>query len=68
MKGWQNRVISEKRELDTKISKLTLSLSVLEIPYAERDRLQEQRTHMERYSKVLKDRINNFEEVESPHV
>lgn len=60
----QQRVVTEKKELDEKLGKLNLFLlgeKFGELTDAERDRLNRQARHMGEYSAVLGDRIAAFE-------
>lgn len=60
---YQTRVIEEKRELDTKLSKLELYLSGSEfakLDPMERERLKAQFRVMRWYSEILHDRIESF--------
>lgn len=63
MQPHQQRVIEEKEELDIKIEKLTSFFETKlfhEIDILEQNRLKTQLHHMGEYSKILSDRINNF--------
>lgn len=63
LKDWQTRVLDEKNELDTRISKLTsfmLTEAFLVLSRAEQELLTEQRQHMLGYSTVLGVRIARF--------
>ncbi len=64
MKPHQERVVTEKSQLDEKIDKLRAFLSgdvFLTLPGDERARLSCQLGHMQGYSAVLGDRIAAFE-------
>jgi len=60
----QQRVIDEKKELDTKLIALEAfidnSAIYAALPQDEKDRLRKQRGFMEGYSIVLTERINAF--------
>ena len=61
----QERVVTEKAELDEKLSKLTAfttmqNATFASLPNAEKARLIEQREVMERYSTILGERIAAF--------
>lgn len=61
----QERVVTEKRELDDKIAKLRAfttmqNVTFAGLPYAEQERLIRQRGIMEQYSTVLAERITAF--------
>lgn len=63
MKDFQQRVVSEKEELDHKIEKLTAfirSEKMKSLPVAEQIRLDNQLHHMNQYSLILGNRINKF--------
>jgi hypothetical protein len=63
MQPYQERVITEMKELDEKIVKLdTFRHSPIydTLPEAERDRLTRQYAHMKDYSNVLAERISAF--------
>ncbi len=63
MEQYQKRVVAEKVELDNKISALdsfTKGPQWHTTPDEEQIRLRRQLGHMEQYSAVLADRINNF--------
>lgn len=60
---YQNRVIAEKNELDSKIDRLRSFIqnkSFADLPYAERRRLRRQELIMQLYSDVLDERILAF--------
>jgi len=63
MFDWQERVITEKKELDEKLAKLD-SFGRTEmfeaLPADEQGRLNRQHSLMEEYSQVLGERIMNF--------
>jgi len=59
----QQRVIAEKAELDTRLSKLDAFLATdvySSLPTEERQRLYHQSSIMQEYSKILADRISAF--------
>ena len=63
MKPYQERVITEKSDLDIKIEKLKSFLDgdiYISLPVDERKRLFLQHFHMSEYSKVLGERIAAF--------
>lgn len=63
MQPHQERVVTEKKELDEKIKKLAefrLSPTCRQLPEDEQDRLYAQYTHMNNYSLVLGERIAAF--------
>ena len=63
MEQYQKRVVAEKVELDNKISALdsfTKGPHWHTVSDEEKIRLRRQFGHMEQYSAVLADRINNF--------
>ena len=66
MKSHQQRVVTEKKELDTKLDALNVFISedptFKELPILEQARLKEQRHHMSAYSAVLGRRIEYFSE------
>jgi hypothetical protein len=68
MEAHQERVITEKAELDEKIRKLNLFVkdnpTFLTLPKHERFRLMDQLDVMRRYSAILADRIADFVTVE----
>ena len=56
----QERVLTEKKDLDTKIQKLQeflLSEKIVEVDHLEADRMQRQLDAMNGYSRVLDERI-----------
>lgn len=60
---YQERVVTEKSELDSKIEKLTAFINgdkFGEVDPAEQDRLQRQLTTMQDYSDILDERIAAF--------
>lgn len=64
LKPFQQRVVDEKRELDEKLARLTNFVSTetfLDLPKAEKDRLNRQHEAMIDYSQVLAERIAAFE-------
>lgn len=64
----QERVLAEKKELDTKIEGLTNFLApegTVEIDDQERDRMQRQLDCMIAYSRILQERIDAWD-VEAP--
>ena len=63
MEPHQERVVTEKEELDVKIDKLDIFRAgeiFPTLPEAEQDRLNMQLSHMRAYSGVLADRITAF--------
>ena len=63
MQPHQERVVTEKKELDEKREKLGAFIEgeiFLSLPEAERGRLQQQAIAMARYSTILGDRIAAF--------
>ena len=63
MEEYQQRVLDEKKELDSKIDKLGEFIGSDEftpVPTAEQVRMKQQRTIMKQYSDVLAARIQNF--------
>lgn len=61
----QERVVTEKRELDEKLGKLGVFLGTTlyhSLPADEQDRLSRQYSLMRGYSDVLGERIDNFVE------
>ena len=63
MKPHEERVVTEKTELDAKLEKLTTfieSATFKDVPYGERFLLKRQKDVMQQYSEVLKDRIDTF--------
>ena len=65
MKPFQERVVEEKKELDSKLNRLCAFFATTgfdRLDPAERERLDRQAELMERYSAVLKERIENFKE------
>lgn len=59
----QQRVVDEKTELDDKLTKLEAFFKTAifaGIDSREQDRLMRQSTHMNSYSNVLQERIDNF--------
>ena len=63
MEDYQKRVVEEKVELDKKITNLDIfirSEGFAQVVPNERVRLTEQFDIMNKYSKILEDRINNF--------
>lgn len=63
MKPHEERVVAEKRELDEKLVKLKVFLEsrvFKELPGFDRDLLEDQSTVMEKYSKILEQRIYRF--------
>ena len=64
MKPYQKRVVEEKKALDEKISRLVEFFNTpmcLETSEPELSRLDEQLTHMNKYSAVLGARIRAFD-------
>ena len=63
MHEYQERVKTEKAELDEKLTKLAAfvaSEKFRDVPAAEQDRMRRQREIMWQYSEVLAERINAF--------
>ncbi len=63
MQPHQERVVTEKTELDEKIAKLNIFFDgsvYCTLPQEERDRLWRQARYMREYSKVLAERITAF--------
>lgn len=63
MEAFQERVIDEKLEVDTRLSalnKFRASKQHATLPEAEQQRLYRQKLAMENYSSVLSERINAF--------
>jgi hypothetical protein len=63
MQPHQERVVTEKQELDTKLEKLSAFIETETfqgLPSDEKDRLQRQHMHMDHYSTVLGERIAAF--------
>lgn len=63
MEAYQQRVVDEKSELDTKITALETFIEsdkFEDIDGDEQDRLIEQLDLMQQYSTILADRIENF--------
>lgn len=63
MQPHQERVVTEKKELDEKIAKLDAfrhGAIYLTLPQEERERLTRQYCHMKDYSNVLNERITAF--------
>lgn len=64
MKEYQQRVITEKQELDAKIEALGTFINTSPIfgtlPSAEKERLEAQWEVMQEYSAILGERIENF--------
>lgn len=63
MQPHQERVVTEKRELDEKLEKLSMfrqSEIFKTIDEKERERLNHQFVLMQEYSSILADRIQNF--------
>jgi hypothetical protein len=62
MEPWQERVISEKRELDAKIARLRAVLDKPEynLDLIARDLMSRQLAYMLAYSSTLRERIENF--------
>lgn len=61
----QQRVIDEKAELDERLGKLTAFFDTdpfPDLPQAEQDRMRRQATHMKRYSDILGERIEAWEQ------
>lgn len=59
----QQRVVTEREELDEKITKLTAFTDTdifRSLDKAEQERLERQLSHMNAYSDVLGERIGNF--------
>jgi hypothetical protein len=63
--NFQERVITEKRELDNKLDKLQAFINegtvYAQLPKEERSRLARQATVMIEYSQILADRIAKFQ-------
>lgn len=66
MQPHEHRVVTEKQELDEKLTKLKAfcfdpgSLIFRDLPPADRDLLEDQYTAMEQYSSILGKRIDRF--------
>ena len=63
MEEYQQRVLDEKKELDSKIDKLGEFIGsdeFVSVPMAEQVRLKQQRTVMNQYSDILAARIDGF--------
>lgn len=63
MEAHQERVVTEKKELDEKLSKLTVFLKgdlFTTLPQNEQERLMQQAEVMGRYSEILGERIAAF--------
>lgn len=63
----QQRVITEKSDLDEKIGKLKTFIDsslFINIDFEEQDRLRRQLVAMEEYSGILSERISAFKQVE----
>jgi hypothetical protein len=63
MKPHEERVVTEKRELDEKIAKLNAFYAnpvFKELPFGDRTLLLDQCSVMEQYSKILEARIARF--------
>lgn len=63
MQPYQERVITEKQELDTKIEKLTTFFSTTTfnaLSVIDRTMLKAQHSVMQQYSKILEERIARF--------
>ena len=63
MEAYQERVIEEKKELDSKIERLTTfikSEKFDKLPEDEQKRMRWQAVTMELYSAALADRVENF--------
>jgi len=65
MQEFQERVITEKRELDEKLSRLSdfFRGDIFHgLPTAEQDRMSRQAVIMHSYSDILKERIDNWKD------
>ena len=65
MPDFQKRVVIEKKELDEKrisLCKFTSSEKFLELPIEQQELLMEQFQYMTRYSRILRSRIEFFNE------
>lgn len=63
MESYQERVVTEKAELDVKIQKLhafSNEWTFTILPESEQDRLLRQVAHMKEYSNILRERIMAF--------
>lgn len=63
MEPWQERVVSEKSELDARIHRLRAVLSNdsrYPLTHPQRDLMNRQLAYMLAYSSTLRDRIENF--------
>lgn len=71
LEPWQQRVLTEKAELNEKIGSLAKFLSTEQfgaLPEAEQDRLTRQLESMTGYRSILTERINSWASVEAPEV
>lgn len=65
MLPYQQRLIDEKTQLDERLGKLTAFFDTEpfpDLPQAEQDRRRRQATHMKRYSDILGERIEAWEQ------
>ena len=65
MLPYQQRLIDEKTQLDERLGKLTAFFDTdpfPDLPQAEQDRMRRQATHMKRYSDILGERIEAWEQ------
>lgn len=63
MPEYQQRVVEEKKELDSKLEKLLKFFDTAtfdELPVEEKDRMYRQSRYMKQYSEVLGERIEAF--------
>lgn len=69
LEAYQQRVVDEKQELDSKLDKLRAFLktdTALGMPFLDRNLMVEQERVMTKYSDVLAERINRFFERGDP--
>ena len=64
MLPYQQRVIDEKAELDERLVKLLNFPKFADLPQPEQDRMWRQAKHMKRYSDILGERIEAWEQTE----